>query len=115
MPQFQYVGISHYREITRDDFKSVGIDHDTLGWDRDNRRDKEGFNQVNDVSDEVARHLENNEPKGDFIQAPSDGPIALPSLVAGGETMVNPQPLTPAVPVETIPESTKRVTDNPQA
>lgn len=32
----KYVGISHVREITRDDWKTVDVDHDTLRWHRGN-------------------------------------------------------------------------------
>ncbi len=110
MPKVQYVGISHYREITKADWESVGVDdQEAVRWDRDNRRDKEGFSQVVEVSDGAATFLMEKEPKGDFAIVNDNGPISLPSLVAGGELTHPDQPLYPA------PEEVATTQDNPQA
>lgn len=92
MPKVQYIGTSHYREFSKADWSNVGVeDQSHVGWDRDNRQDRKGFNQVNDVSDAAAKYLMEKEPKGDF------------KIIEGEESTTEST------------GSSRRVRDNPQA
>lgn len=92
MAKVKYVGTSHYRVITKDDWKSVGVeDQETANWDRDDRQDRKGFSQVVEVSDNALKFLMEKEPKSDFK-------------------------VVEETPESTTTESTtRRVRDNPQA
>lgn len=60
MPKIQYTGLSHIREISNADFKSVGVeDQNKCKWVRDERT-------VLDVSEAAATYLLEQEPKGEF-------------------------------------------------
>src|SRR5215213_11929235 len=98
MPKIQYIGISHYREITKDDFKGAGVeDQEGVGWDRDNRRDKEGFSQVNEVSEGAAGLLLKDK---EFTAVDGDDITILLPVSAGPEYIA---PKTPVLPVNSDP------------
>jgi hypothetical protein len=65
MPTVKYVGTSHYREITKADWKSVDIDHEPLKLARHDLRRAEnlrGYSQTAEVSDDVLEFLNREEP-----------------------------------------------------
>lgn len=68
MAKIQYTGLSHFREITAADWKSVGVeDQNKTVWERD-------AETVLDVSDAAAEYLLKKEPKGDFKVIEDDEP-----------------------------------------
>jgi hypothetical protein len=65
MPKIEYVGTSHYREISKSDWKSVDIEHDAIKLARYDLRRSEnlrGLPQSVEVSDNVLEFLNREEP-----------------------------------------------------
>lgn len=66
MPKLKYVGTSHFRKISKADFKALDIDHDALELARHDLPAVNNRNSVPteaEVSDQVAEWLTKNEPK----------------------------------------------------
>lgn len=92
MPKLQYVGLSHFREISKKDFKDNDIDHDAVQFSRQNlsrASNPKKVPNVVDVSDEVAEFLTEIEPK-DWKIVKEDAPAA--QVDPASVEVPNPQP-----------------------
>jgi hypothetical protein len=80
-----FPGIVSERAITREDFKALGIDHDTVAFNRGNR-------YMVDASDFPAEVLAVFEEESDFTVSESDKAPALMDKGAGDERTGSPLP-----------------------
>jgi len=104
MQYVRYIGLAHIRRITRDDWRSVGLDHETVEWNRFN-----GFSVPVDQFSEKELNIAIRSDKRDFIIVGQDSePQALPENTTP-EMLTMPQiDLNSAVGNEPAPVRNKR-------